>query len=124
MARTLHNPFQVGDNGLPRAAAGDLLIRQQLEQLLFTAPGERLHRPDFGCGVQQLVFSGASPESAAAAEYVIRLGIRRELSSLLSLDAVRVWTEDAALIIDILYTVRLTGEELAATFRRPLEAPP
>ena len=36
-------------------------IRDMIEQLLFTAPGERVNRPDFGSGLLQMVFAPNSP---------------------------------------------------------------
>jgi phage baseplate assembly protein W len=124
MSRGLYTPFQIGALGYPRTAARARIIAQQLEHLLFTLPGERVDRPGFGCGVQRLVFAGASPEAAAAAEYVIRIGVRTFLADLVALDAVRVTVDEATLLIDILYTVIETGEEQAQTFSRPLEGAP
>lgn len=124
MGRGLNMPFEVGDLGVPRTAARAQILRQQLEQLLFTLPGERVNRPDFGCGVQRLVFGGTGPETVAAAEYAIRVAVTRHLGDLLSLDAVRVTTAEATLSIDILYTIIGTGEERAESFSRPLEGTP
>jgi phage baseplate assembly protein W len=124
MARGLSFPFQIGEAGVPRVATRAALLRHQLELLLFTLPGERLHRPEFGCGVQRLVFAGASAETASAAEHTIRQGVRAELGTLITVDAVRVRSEESTLRIDLLYTVLLTGEERAESFRRPLEGPP
>jgi phage baseplate assembly protein W len=89
-------------------------------------PGERVNRPTFGCGVQRLVFSGCSPEAAAAAEYIIRINITRFMSDVVRLDAVQVTADvDAAtLYVDVLYTLLETGEERAETFRRTLEGAP
>jgi hypothetical protein len=126
MARSLSFPFHVGDLGMPATSPRTQAIRQQLEQLLFTLPGERVNRPTFGCGVQRLVFSGCTPEAAAAAEYIVRINVRDFMGDVLKLDAVRVTAdpEQATLFVDILYTLILTGEERAETFRRTLEAPP
>lgn len=124
MARSLHFPFQLSDLGTPRTANHALAIRQQIEQLLFTLPGERVNRPKFGCGVQQLVFGAAAPEAAAAAEYIIRLNVQEFMSEVIALDAVKVTASDATLFVDILYTLVETGEERAETFKRPLEGPP
>jgi uncharacterized protein len=121
MGRGLYTPFQIGTLGYPRSAVQKRVIAQQLEHLLFTLPGERVDRPAFGCGVQRLVFAGASAEAAAAAEYVISLGIKTFLIDVITLDAVRVSVVDATLLIDLLYTVKETGEEQAQTFTRPLE---
>jgi hypothetical protein len=124
MGRTLFVPFQIGELGAPRAAGRVTAVRQMIEQLLFTLPGERVNRQDFGCGVQRLVFTGASEETAVATEYVIRVGLSRFLADVLTVDAVRVTVQDVTLVIDILYTLVETGEELAETFRRPLEGTP
>jgi phage baseplate assembly protein W len=123
MARTLAVPFQIGSLGAPRTAGRKVAARQQIEQLLFTLPGERVNRPDFGCGVQRLVFSGASDEAAAATEYVIKVALQKFLADILTVDAVQVTVDDVTLSVDILYTLVATGDELADTFRRSLEAP-
>lgn len=125
MSRSLAFPFSIGDLGTPRTSGRLRALREQIEQLLFTLPGERVNRPRLGCGVQRLVFSGASAEAAAAAEYVIQVNLREHLGDAIEVDAVRVTAdpEQATLFIDILYTVRETGEERADSFRRPLEGP-
>jgi phage baseplate assembly protein W len=121
MARGLYTPFQIGALGQPRGASRERVIQQQIEQVLFTLPGERVNRPDFGCGVQRLVFAGASPEIAAAAEYVIRVGLTRFLSDVIRVDTVRVTADEASLFVDVLYTLQATGEEAAFSAARPLE---
>lgn len=124
MSRSLAFPFRIGDLGAPTTAARALIVRHQLEQLLFTLPGERVNRPTFGCGVQRLVFSGCSPEAAATAEYIIRMNIQEFMGEVVTLDAVRVTADpaQATLYVDILFTLIETGEERAETFRRALEA--
>ena len=126
MARSLSFPFQIGDLGVPMTAPRTKVIRHQIEQLLFTLPGERVNRPGFGCGVQRLVFGGCSPEAAAAAEYIIRLNIQEFMRDVVRIDAVKVTAapESATLFVDILYTLLETGEERAETFRSALEGPP
>jgi phage baseplate assembly protein W len=126
MSRSLTFPFAIGDLGTPQASGRQRALREQIEQILFTLPGERVNRPRFGCGVQRLVFSGASAESAASAEYIISVNLREFMGESITVDAVRVTADpdQATLFIDVLYTVRETGEERADSFRRPLEAPP
>jgi Bacteriophage baseplate protein W len=126
MARSLAFPFHIGDLGAPATAPRTQSIRQQLEQLLFTIPGERVNRPTFGCGVQRLVFGGCSPEAAAAAEYIIRVNVQEFMEEIVVVDAVKVTAdpEAATLFVDILYTLIETGEERAESFSRTLEGPP
>jgi phage baseplate assembly protein W len=118
-------PFRIGDRGHAHEAGTiATLARAQLQQLLFTAPGERVDRPDFGCGLHLLVFEPASSERVAVTEYLVATAIRQHLDRLLSLDAVRVTVDDTTLVVDVLYTLRDDGQELAATFTRPLRADP
>ncbi len=125
MARSLTFPFHIGDLGAPATSPRTQAIRHQLEQLLFTIPGERVNRPNFGCGVQRLVFGGCSPEAAAAAEYIIRLNVQEFMDEIVQFDAVKVTAdaEAATLFIDVLYTLVESGEERAESFSRPMEAP-
>ncbi len=48
-------PFSVGDDG-PKTSSRSKHVREQIEQVLFTSPKERVFRPEFGVGVRRLVF--------------------------------------------------------------------
>ena len=48
-------PFRLGHGGAATVARFDH-IRQQVEQVLFTSPGERVFRPEWGFGARQHVF--------------------------------------------------------------------
>ncbi len=48
-------PFSVGENGAT-VSSRHQHVREQIEQILFTNPGERWYRPDFGIGARALVF--------------------------------------------------------------------
>ncbi|WP_238366292.1 GPW/gp25 family protein [Mesobacterium pallidum] len=48
-------PFRMTRKGAATAARFDH-IRQQVEQVLFTSPGERVFRPEWGFGARQHVF--------------------------------------------------------------------
>jgi uncharacterized protein len=91
-------------------------IRDMLEQLLFTSPGERVNRPDFGSGLQQLVFAPTSPELAAALQYTLKAAIQRWLGDVLELQALDVSSDDSTLSIFIQYVVRQTNEQQVAQF--------
>ena len=64
----LRFPFSVGPNG-PLTSDRAAHVREQIEQILFTAPGERIFRPEFGAGVAQLVFE---PNDLALATLLTR----------------------------------------------------
>ena len=58
-------PFHVGGGGRTAGTNDDDYVRDLVEQVLFTAPGERVNRPTFGSGILRLVFEPASAEAAA-----------------------------------------------------------
>lgn len=120
MSEGLRFPFDISARGVAASSPRNRQIHEQLEQLLLTMPGERVNRPTFGCGVQQLVFASASPEAAAAAEYTISVAIKRHLRDSIELDAVRVSVHESTMYIDILYTLNDTGEEMRASIEQPL----
>ena len=124
MSRSLNLPFRIGARGAATAAERNALIRQQIEQVLFTIPGERVGRPLFGAGIQRLVFAGADTAAAARAEYSIARALRQALDAEVEIEAVRVSTQDSEMVIDILFTDRASGEPLHMAARQPLEGAP
>src|SRR5512134_1327479 len=93
-------------------------IRDMIEQLLFTYPGERVNRPDFGSGLLQLVFAPNSPELAAALQFTIQAGLQRWLGDLIEVQALEVTSEDSTLRVFVQYAIRRTSEPRTATFER------
>lgn len=93
-------------------------VRDLLEQLLFTSPGERVNRPDFGSGLLQMVFAPNSPELAAALRFTTQAAIQRWLGDVLDLRQLEVSSEDATLRVSVQYALRLTGEVRDEVFER------
>lgn len=93
-------------------------IRDLIEQVLFTAPGERVNRPDFGCGLQRLVFAPNSDELAAASQFLVQGALQQWLGDLIELNDVEVFSEDARLFINITYTERRTQQQRTVQFAR------
>jgi phage baseplate assembly protein W len=91
-------------------------VRDLIEQLLLTSPGERVNRPDFGSGLLQLVFAPAGPEVAAALQFAIEAAVQRWLGDVVELRGLDVDGEDAALKITVQYALRATGEVRTETF--------
>jgi phage baseplate assembly protein W len=112
-------PFHFDDRGRTAAPSGtDEHIRDLLEQLLFTNPGERVNRPDFGVGLLQLIFAPNSVELAATLQYTTHGAIQRWLGDVLDLHDLEVRAIDSELRVEVVFTVRRTGEQQAATFVR------
>ena len=85
-------------------------VLDMIIQLLFTNPGERVNRPDFGSGLLGLVFAPNSPELASALQFSMQAALQRELGDLIELQALEVTSEDATLRILVQYMLRRTGE--------------
>lgn len=113
-------PFGVEKRGAAVAAEGHAVIRQQIEQVLFTLPGERVGRPTFGIGVQRYVFATMDAATRASVEYTIARNLAQAMPDVIGVDAVRVSTVENELFIDILFTLRASGEELHMVARTPL----
>lgn len=109
-------PFHFDSRGRTATTDDTTHIREMLEELLFTNPGERVNRPDFGSGLQQLVFGPNSPELAAALQFTLQAAIQRWLGDLIDLKGLSVISEDSTLNIFISYVVRRTNEQQVAQF--------
>jgi phage baseplate assembly protein W len=53
-------------------AAYDESVRQAIRVILCTARGERVMRPDFGCGIHELVFERNTPATASRVSEAVR----------------------------------------------------
>lgn len=111
-------PYRIALDGRTAGASDPAHVRELIELVLFTEPGERINRPDFGAGVRQLVFGGNAPELAAATEFMIQGALQRWLGDLIQLEAVEVAADDAALRIDIRYRLIAVQEVHSVTFER------
>ncbi len=103
-------PFHFDSRGRTAAIGDDDHIRDMIEQFLFTNPGERVNRPDFGSGLLQLIFAPNSPELAAALQFTVQAGLQQWLGDVIEVQALEVTSEEATLRVLIQYVVRRTGE--------------
>lgn len=112
-------PFQVTPHGRVATATWEAHVEQMIEQVLFTAPGERVNRPDFGCGVQLLVFAGENDALVTATQFLVQGSLQRWLGDLIVVNAVQVQAADTTFTITVQYTLRENGAARAATFQSP-----
>jgi phage baseplate assembly protein W len=108
-------PFHLDSRG--RTAETDYAdhVLDMVEQLLFTTPGERVNRPDFGCGLLDLVFTPNSPELAAALQATAQAALQRWLGDVLTVASLDATVEDSKLRINLSYTLTATGEQQSQT---------
>lgn len=111
-------PLHFDRRGRTASTDEDDHIRDMIEQLLFTNPGERVNRPDFGSGLLQMVFAPNSPELASALQFTMQAALQRYLGDLIDLQQLQVSAEDSRLSVAVQYVVRRTQQSATATFVR------
>lgn len=111
-------PFSV--NQQRRTATTDRSdhIRDLIEQVLFTAQGERVNRPEFGAGVERLVFAPNSDELAAATQTIVQGALQQWLADVVEIQAVETSSDDGTLEITVVYMELDSGEQRSASFAR------
>lgn len=115
-------PFRFDSRGRTAHAPEDDYIRGLIEQVLFTAPGERVNRPGFGSGLAQLVFEPNSETRAAAAQVLVRSALQQWLGELIEVEDVEVASEDSTLRVTVQYLTLRSQQRQVARFntgRRP-----
>ena len=112
--------FPYGFDGRGRTAETDVEahVRDLIEQLLLTAPGERVNRPTFGTGALQLVFAPNSDALAAALRLSIQAGLQEWLGDVVEVTDIEVDNTDSTLRLEVRYVIRRTGETRTATIAR------
>jgi phage baseplate assembly protein W len=118
MSMNVAFPFDFDGRGRTAIASGDDHIRDMIEQVLFTAPGERVNRPEFGCGLPQLVFAPNISELATATQFLVQGALQQALGDVVDLTNVAVSADDSGLTVTVQYTVRTTQQQGVARFTR------
>jgi len=109
-------PFRFAPDGRTALTDDDEHIRDMIEQVLFTAPGERVNRPNFGSGLMRLVFAPNSEELAAATQFLVQGSLQQWLGDLIQVEDVQVVADDSKLLVTVQYTVRRNNQRQVAQF--------
>jgi phage baseplate assembly protein W len=111
-------PYGFDAQGRTAQAAGDDHIRDLIEQVLFTSPGERVNRPTFGTGLAQLLFAPTSPELATATQFLVQGALQQWLGDLIKFTGVQVESVDSTVTVTVQYVVLSTQQRMSAEFTR------
>lgn len=109
---SIHYPVGV-DAGLGRVTTEDsyaLHVEQLMRQVLLTSPGERINRPDFGCGLRRMVFAPNSDVTANLVQVTVLQALERWLAAVVLAEDVKVRAADEKLIVTIRYVLRARQE--------------
>ena len=109
-------PYRFDGHGRTAATAHPDHVRDLIEQVLFTSPGERVMRPDFGSGVLALVFEPNSTALAATTQMLLQGALQQHLGHLIAVQAVDVEPRDSTFAVSVRYTVLADGTERVDNF--------
>src|SRR5688572_8260578 len=102
---TLDHPYHYDGSGRTATTSQSDHIRDLIEQVLFTAPGERVMRPDFGAGLLALVFEPNSTAVAATTQFIVQSALQQHLWHLIAVSGVVVENVDATLRVTVRFVV-------------------
>ena len=109
-------PYRFDARGRTAGADEADHIRDLIEQVLFTHPGERVMRPDFGSGLLQLVFAPNSEVLASTTQVLVQSSLQRWLGEWILVESVQVEAVDSTLRVTVQYVIRRTGTRVVGTF--------
>ncbi len=109
---SIHFPFAIdeGFGKLSEETVYNRHVEQMMKQVLFTNPGERINRPDFGCGIRRMVFAPNSEANANLSQVIIIQSLEKWLGTIIEVNEVKVKNIEEKLEIKIIYIVRVTQE--------------
>jgi Bacteriophage baseplate protein W len=116
---TLDYPFRFDRSGRSATTSAADHIRDLIEQALFTSPGERVMRADFGAGLLALVFEPNSSTLASTTQFLVQSGLQQHLGDVIAVSAVTIDNDEAALRVTVRYVVLADGSSQQATFALP-----
>jgi len=111
-------PYQFDGRGRTAEADDERHVRDLIEQVLFTSPGERLNRPTFGSGLLQLVFQPNSSELAATVQFLVQSSLQQWLGDLIQIEGVDVESEEATLRVTVRYVIIRSQQRRTEEFIR------
>ena len=89
-----------------------------IEQVLFTSPGERVNRPDFGCGILNLLFGANNAEIVTATQFLVQGALQQWLGELIRVESVNVESVESTIRVTVVYTVKINQQRQVAQFSR------
>jgi phage baseplate assembly protein W len=115
MSANVNFPYQFDGRGRTKDPLEEY-VRQLVEQVLFTSPGERVNLPDFGSGLLQLPFEPNSLELAAATQFTVQAGLQKWLSQYIKVQSVVASADEGVLTVTVTYSLLNTDITQVQTF--------
>ncbi len=113
-------PYHLDRRGRSASTPFSDHIRDAIYQVLFTSPGERVNRPEFGCGLKQLLFMPNSEALSAATQQLVQGSLQRWLEGVIAVEQVQVQAIDATLTVKVVYTPLGSNQRQEAVFQQAI----
>jgi Bacteriophage baseplate protein W len=114
-------PFSLSPEGRTRMVDRRKHLRHLIEQLLFTSPGERVMRPEFGTHLRKSLFAPLSPETASGMEAMVQGALQMQLAEDVAVLSVKAEASESELHVAVEYADRKTGDRVLEEFEGGLE---
>lgn len=111
-------PFRISDRGRTLEVSEELHIRQLIEQVLFCYPGERINRPSFGAGLNQLIFAENNDQLVSATQLLISASLQQWLGDLVHVKSVDISSDGSTLRITVQYSLVRNQQPQESIFTR------
>jgi phage baseplate assembly protein W len=113
------HPFHFDGRGHTATTGEEDHVRDMIEQVLLTSPGERVNLPDFGCGLREAVFEPYGPSAGGTTRFVVEGALQRWLGDVIKVERVDVDVDDGRLSITVVYAMRDDGRRREDRFFGP-----
>ncbi len=110
-------PLAINELGRITASGGNEAIRGKILQVLFTAPGERVNVPEFGCGLFNLVFEPNSTVLNSAMQFTIGQALTRWLVEEIIVNSVNIESENEYINVEVVYTNKVDLQQQATRIK-------
>jgi phage baseplate assembly protein W len=111
-------PYRVDSRMRTAEASEEDHVHDLIEQVLFTNPGERVNRPDFGAGLDQLVFGPAGSAMVTTVQALAQGALQQWLADRVRVEGVEVTVEESTLRITVRYSLVQNQQRRVAVFER------
>lgn len=121
--RWLGEPLRFDNRGRAARVSDDRHIVDEIRAVLFTEPGERVNRPDFGCALRTMVFLPNHEALVAATHTLVQAALHQWLSDRILVERVDVQNHDANLEVTVVYRRVNDGSAHRVTVGQSLGGP-
>ncbi|MEM9293220.1 MAG: GPW/gp25 family protein [Acidobacteriota bacterium] len=118
----LRFPYQITGAGRTAVSGPQQRVRELVEQVLFTVPGERVNRPSFGSGMERLVFGAASPEVVTATQSLVQSSLVEWLGDVVQVEDVAVSVDESRLEVTVTYVMLVDQQRRQEVFEREIKS--